>query len=345
MHRLSAPPAAPILRALALLAVLAAPIAALVAIAAPAAADETLRAVPFRQVTVDDPFWSPRLNANRDVTAAHVLGECERTGRVANFRNAAKALAEKAPQKGGMRGYFFNDSDVYKAIEGCADLLATRPDPALEARCDALIETIAAAQEPDGYLYTSRTILDPGNMPPGGPGRWSDMGGGHELYCAGHLYEAAVAYRAATGKTRLLEVARRNADLVASVFGPGRDPHPCGHPEVEIGLAKLHEATGEPRYLELLRFFLETRGQGDRGRPLYGDYAQDHLPVLDQHEAVGHAVRLAYLQSGLLEYARLSGDRRYLDASRSVWEDIAARKLYLTGGVGSRGNNEGFGAA
>lgn len=307
------------------------------------AADGAIRAVPFADVTVEDPFWSPRLAANRAVTAPHVLDECERTGRIANFRMAAKAMAEHAPQKGGMHGYFFNDSDVYKALEGCANLLATAPDAALKSRCDAIIDLIGAAQEPDGYLYTSRTILDPDNMPPGGAPRWSDMGGGHELYCAGHLYEAGVAYAKATGATKLLDIAIRNANLVAATFGPKGNQHPCGHPEVEIGLAKLHEATHDQRYLDLLRFFIDTRGRADRGRPLYGDYAQDHAPVLEQHEAVGHAVRLAYLQSGMLELARLDGDRRYLNASESVWNDIVARKMYLTGGIGSQGNNEGFG--
>jgi uncharacterized protein len=310
---------------------------------ADAADAAAIRAVPFRQVTVSDPFWSPRLATNRAVTAAHVLDECERTGRLANFRIAAKAMQEKAPQPGGMRGLYFNDSDVYKAIEGCANLLATERDQALEARCDAIIELIAAAQEPDGYIYTPRTILDASNMPPGGRERWSDMGAGHELYCVGHLYEAAVAYAAATGKRRLLEVALRNLDLVAKTFGPKGMPHPCGHPEIELALARLHEATGDARALELLRFFIETRGKSDRGRPLYGEYAQDHAPVLDQREAVGHAVRLAYLQSGVVDLARLTGDARYLDASRRVWEDIISRKMYLTGGIGSQGNNEGFG--
>lgn len=305
---------------------------------------DEIRPVPFRDVTVTDSFWSKRLEANRAVTVRHVLDECERTGRIANFVAAGKALADHAPQPGGMHGYFFNDSDVYKAIEGAAVLLATKPDPELEARCDAIIALIAKAQEPDGYLYTSRTIMDPANLPPGGPERWSDMGGGHELYCAGHLYEAAVAYAAATGKTALLDIARRNADLVAKVFGPQGNPRPCGHPEVEIGLAKLFESTHDQRYLDLLRFFIDTRGRADRGRGLYGEYAQDHAPVLEQGEAVGHAVRLAYLQSGLLELARLDQDDRYRQASERIWQDIVARKLYLTGGIGSQGNNEGFGA-
>jgi len=329
-----------------LLALVLAALASVTANAAVAPADGMatgIRAVPFRQVSVRDPFWSPRMATNRAVTAAHVLDECERTGRLANFRIAAKAMREKAPQPGGMRGLFFNDSDVYKAIEGCANLLATERDAALEARCDAIIELIAAAQEPDGYLYTPRTILDASNMPPGGRERWSDMGAGHELYCVGHLYEAAIAYHAATGKRALLDVALRNLDLVAKTFGPQGMPHPCGHPEIELALARLHDATGDARALELLRFFIETRGKADRGRPLYGEYAQDHAPILEQTEAVGHAVRLAYLQSGVVDLARLTGETRYLDASRRVWDDIISRKMYLTGGIGSQGNNEGFG--
>ncbi|MBL9148596.1 MAG: glycoside hydrolase family 127 protein [Phycisphaerae bacterium] len=326
------------------IASLALVVAAAVGAVAPSARADDLARVPAEKVTLDDPFWAPRLDTNRRVTATHVLDECERTGRVANFLMAAKAMKEKAPQRGGMRGLFFNDSDVYKAIEGCARVLAANPDPALEARCDAIIDAIAAAQEPDGYLYTSRTILDTANMPPGGPSRWSDMGGGHELYCAGHLYEAAVAYANATGKTKLLDVATSNADLVARSFGPTASPYPCGHPEIEIGLATLYEKTRKPEYLATLRFFVDARGRQIGGRPLYGEYAQDHKPILEQDEAVGHAVRLAYLQSGVLDLARLAKDATYLAASERVWNDVVGRKMYVTGGIGSQGNNEGFGA-
>lgn len=296
-----------------------------------------LERVPFTSVVVRDGFWSPRLATLRKVTVRHVLDMCEKTGRVENFEVASGA------KQGGMKGYFFNDSDVYKAIEGAAFLLQTEKDPDFESRCDAVIEKIAAAQQPDGYLYSSRSIMDPKNPPPGGKERWSDMAMGHELYCAGHLYEAGVAYHAATGKRKLLDVAIKNADLVASVFGPGKDPHPCGHPEIEIGLATLYKATGDKRYLDLIKFFVDTRGRAD-GRQLYGEYSQDHIPVLDQSEAVGHAVRLAYLQAGMLDLAALSLDQRYIQASVRVWDDIVGNKLYITGGVGSQGNNEGFGA-
>ncbi|MCX5690114.1 MAG: glycoside hydrolase family 127 protein, partial [Planctomycetota bacterium] len=290
------------------------------------------------QTTLTDEFWAPRLRLNREVTLPHVLDQLEKTGRLANFEVAAGKHA------GGMVGYFFNDSDVYKTLEGAAYILAASPDPAMEARCDAIIELIASAQEKDGYLYTSRQIMDPKNLPPGGKERWSDMGAGHELYCAGHLYEAAVAYAKATGKRRLLEVAIKNADLVVSVFGPGKNPHPCGHPEVEIGLAKLFDATGNAKYLQLLEFFILARGNG-KERGLYGEYAQDHLPVLEQKEAVGHSVRLAYLYSGVVDLAFRTGKQEYTNAAARIWDDIVTRKLYITGGIGSQGNNEGFGAA
>lgn len=290
------------------------------------------------QIRLTDDFWAPRLRLNREVTLPHVLQQCEKTGRIANFQVAARA------REGGMTGYYFNDSDVYKTLEGAAYILAERPDPALQARCDAIIELIAAAQDPDGYLYTSRAIMDPTNLPPGGKERWSDMGAGHELYCAGHLYEAAAAYFQATGTRRLLDIAVRNADLVDSVFGPGKNLHPCGHPEVEIGLARLFDVTADRRYLALLEFFVQARGRPE-GRGLYGEYAQDHRPVLEQTEAVGHAVRLAYLFTGTADLALRTGKKQYTDAAARVWDDIVGRKLYVTGGIGSQGNNEGFGAA
>ncbi|MEW6250855.1 MAG: beta-L-arabinofuranosidase domain-containing protein [Planctomycetota bacterium] len=262
----------------------------------------------------------------------------------------------------GFQGIFFNDSDVYKVIEGAAYALAMHPDPQLEQYCDGVIAKIAAAQEPDGYLYTARTIMDAKHPPPGGKERWSDVAQGHELYCVGHMYEAAVAYAAATGKRQLLEVAIKNADLVASVFGPGRKPHPCGHPEIEIGLVRLYRATGERKYLELAKFFIDTRGRAD-GRALYGEYAQDHKPLVEQTEVVGHAVRAAYLYAGMADVAALTGGRdgagslggqredaaptgarAYVAALDRLWQDLVGTKLYLTGGIGAHGSNEGFGA-
>lgn len=311
---------------------------ALVSAAPPAAPAPAplIQAVPFNEVKVHDEFWSPRLEINRTVTIPYAFKMCEQTGRIENFDVAAHH------KPGGMKGYFFNDSDVYKVIEAAAYSLTNHPDPALERYCDELIERIAAAQEHDGYLYCSRTILDPKNMPPGGKARWSDMAGGHELYCAGHLYEAACAYFQATKKPALLNVARKNADLVATVFGPGRDPRPCGHPEVEIGLVKLYRTTGDAKYLNLARFFIDTRGRAV-GRKLYGDYCQDHKPLLSQTSAVGHSVRAGYVFTGMADVAALTGEKPYIDAITRLWDDVVDTKLYLTGGMGARANIEGFG--
>lgn len=321
-----------------LMTMLAAAVVAVALSGAAMAQDYPIQAVPFTDVKVEDGFWSPRLEVNRRVTIPYAFKMCEETGRIENFEVAA------GRKQGGMKGYCFNDSDVYKVIEGAAYSLAIHPDPKLEEYCDRLIDTIAAAQEPDGYLYCSRTIMDPKNPPRGGKERWSDMAHGHELYCAGHLYEAAVAYRAATGKRRLLDVAIKNADLVVSIFGPGKNPHPCGHPEIEIALVKLYRETGTRAYLDLAKFFIDTRGKS-AGRALYGEYSQDHSPLLEQKTAVGHAVRAAYLFAGMADVAAMTGERPYIEAIGRLWDDVVGTKMYLTGGIGSRGSNEGFGEA
>ncbi|RME96250.1 MAG: glycoside hydrolase family 127 protein, partial [Verrucomicrobia bacterium] len=179
--------------------------------------------------------------------------------------------------------------------------------------------------------------------PPGGPERWSNIKDGHELYCAGHLYEAAVAWYEATGKRDLLEVALKNADLICRVFGPGKREDPPGHEEIEIGLVRLYRLTGEEKYLRQAKFFLDARGRPE-GHRLYGKYAQDHKPVVEQEEAVGHAVRAAYLYTGMADVAALTGDTAYVRAIRRIWEDVVSRKLYVTGGIGAAGHIEGFGA-
>lgn len=297
-----------------------------------------IAAVPFHQVRVADPFWTPRLQRNREVTIPHDLEQCWRTQRIDNFLVAGKQ------KPGGMTGYFFNDSDVYKVVEGAAHELRRRRDPALEARIDEIVDAIAAAQEPDGYLYTSRTIGDPDNPPLGGPERWSNMDHGHELYNVGHLYEAAVAYAAATGKAKLLAVAQKNAELVLATFGPEGNPYPCGHPEIELGLLALHRHTGEQRYLDQARWFLDARGRTTRGRHLFGEYSQDHAPLLQQDAIVGHAVRAAYLLAAAAEVGRITGAADYVAVSARLWDDMAGSQVYLTGGIGSQGSNEGFGA-
>jgi len=308
---------------------------------APAGAEapkhRALSAVPFTDVKLQDEFWTPRIRTNREKSLPHNFTWCEQTGRISNFSKAAGSMPGK------FEGIYFNDSDVYKVLEGASYSLADQRDPDLEKTVDEVIAKIAAAQEPDGYLYTARTLCGPASMPPGGKERWSDLGGGHELYCAGHLYEGAVAHFQATGKRTLLSVALENADLVCRVFGPDKRTSPDGHQEIEIGLVKLFRVTGEQKYLDLAKFFLDTRGR-PRGRALYGEYSQDHKPVVEQSEAVGHAVRAGYMYSAMADVAALTGEGDYVQAISRIWQNVVGRKLYLTGGLGARGGIEGFGA-
>jgi DUF1680 family protein len=308
------------------------------AVGAPAV-DYPIRPVPFTAVRITDGFWSPRLETNRAVTVRHDFDKCETTGRIANFA-VAGGLA-----KGEFQGLFgFNDSDVYKVIEGASYSLRLRPDPALESYVDGVVAKIAAAQEDDGYLYTAGTIPTLAQKPTccvSRP-RWSDIAAGHELYDLGHLYEAAVAYYQATGKRALLDVALKSANLLTQVFGPGRRLDPPGHQEVEIGLVKLYRVTGDKKYLDQARFFLEQRGNA-AGHTLYGAYNQDHLPVLQQTEAVGHAVRAGYMYSAMADVGALSGDEAYVRALGGLWDNVVSRKLYLTGGIGARRDGEAFG--
>lgn len=298
--------------------------------------DYPISPVPFTDVEITDAFWLPRMETNRNITIPYALQMSEETGRIANFAVAGGL------EEGRHEGYFFNDSDVFKIIEGAAYSLALFPDPELERRVDSIIDKIAAAQEADGYLYTARTAMSPDKLPPGGEERWSDISMGHELYNVGHLYEGAVAYYQATGKSKLLDVALRNAELILSVFGPDKKRYPPGHQEIEIGLCKLYRLTGETKYLNLAKFFLDQRGDAT-GHQLYGEYSQDHKPVLEQEEAVGHAVRAAYMYTGMADVAALTGDRSYIQAIDRIWDNVVGKKLYLTGGIGAAGGHEGFG--
>ncbi len=228
----------------------------------------------------------------------------------------------------------YNDSDVYKVLEGVAYTLADRRDPELEKRADAIIDLIAAAQLPDGYLDTYYTLVEPQN-------RWKNVQFGHELYCAGHLIEAAVAYEQATGKHKLLDVARKLADHIDSVFGPDKRHETSGHEEIELALVKLYRTTKEKRYLKLALFFLDQRGRAD-GRKLFGEYAQDTKPIREQTEVVGHAVRAMYLYCAMADAAALTGDEGLLNALDKIWHDVTERKMYVTGGIGPSGGNEGF---
>ncbi|MBM3305498.1 MAG: glycoside hydrolase family 127 protein [Candidatus Aminicenantes bacterium] len=314
-----------------------------------AVSDYPISPVPFTAVKVADGFWAPRIETNRAVTIPAIFQKCEETGRIDNFAIAAGLL------DGEYKGERYNDTDVYKTIEGASYSLMVRPDPELEAYLDGVIAKIAAAQEPDGYLYTPRTA-SPGRVQPGtGEERWSELAVSHELYNAGHLYEAAVAHHLATGKRALLDVALKNADLVARTFGPGpgkRQGFP-GHQEIELALVKLGRLTGSADYAALAKYFLDQRGRGVELRQyppgnrfaIYNDATQiqAHKPVLEQDEAVGHAVRLTYMASAMADVAAMTGDAAYFEAVGRLWENVVGRKMYLTGGVGSRHDRERFG--
>ncbi len=301
------------------------------ATAAEGPAHRKLAAVPFTDVKLSDRFWAPRLETNRRKSLPHNFQWCEQTGRIDNFSKAGGLM------EGKFRGIYFNDSDVYKVLEGASYSLAADPDPALERTADSVIAKIAAAQQPDGYLNTYFTLAEAGK-------RWSDIQRKHELYCAGHLIEAAVAHYRATGKRTLLNVAVKYADYIASVFGPGRRLAVPGHEELELALVKLYQVTGQPKYLALAKFFIDLRGDRSKGE-LWGVYQQDHLPVRRQSEIVGHAVRATYLYSGTADVAAYTGDRELIAAMDRLWQDVTRRKMYVTGGIGARAEGEAFGAA
>ncbi|GMU24852.1 MAG: hypothetical protein AMXMBFR13_49230 [Phycisphaerae bacterium] len=305
-------------------------------LAASPARDYTIAPVPFTDVKVQDEFWLPRLQTNRKVTVRYCFQQCEDTHRIDNFAVAGKL------KPGKFEGTYFNDSDVFKVIEGAAYSLSLHPDPELDKYLDNLIAKIAAAQEPDGYLYCVRTI-DPKNVPgPSGKERWSNLRESHELYNVGHMYEAAVAHYQATGKRSLLDVAIKNANLIDAVFGPDKKHDVPGHEEIEIGLVKLYRVTGDERYLKLSKFFVDERGH-DCGRKLYGPYCQDHAPVVQQDKSVGHAVRAGYLYSGVADIAAITGDKAYLNALNKIWDYMTGTNQYITGGVGGRSHGEAFG--
>ncbi len=309
--------------------------------------DYPLQPVAFTEVQITDGFWLPRMETNRTVTIPFAFKKCEETGRIDNFAKAGGLIP------GEFEGRRYNDSDVFKIMEGAAYSLSLHPDPELEQYMDDLIAKVAAAQEDDGYLFTTRTI-DPENPAPGsGQERWSSLGSSHELYNVGHMYEAAVAHYLATGKRNFLDVALKNADFIAREFGPGRRRGFPGHQEIEIGLVKLYRITGDEKYLMLAKFFLDERGPEYHKKmfpetsefSIYDQdwYLQAHQPVVEQDQAVGHAVRATYMYSGMADVAALTGDIRYIQAIDRIWENVVSRKLYVTGGIGSRHEGEAFG--
>ena len=307
-------------------------------------ADYPIRAVPFTKVRLTDNFWLPRLKTNTDVTIPTSFQRCETTNRVRNFEMAAAHSGKFATT------FPFDDTDIYKTIEGASYSLSLYPDEKLKGYMNALITKVAAAQEPDGYLYTARTI-DPAHPHPwSGAERWvNEREMSHELYNAGHLYEAAVAHYEATGQKNLLNIALKNADLICSVFGPGKRLVAPGHEIVEMGLVKLYRVTGKPEYLQTANFFLEARGQYKGYDPKSpdpfrnGSYWQDDKPVTAQYEAEGHAVRAEYLYSAMADVAALTGNKRLLTAVDSIWLNTVSKKMYVQGGTGASPQGERFG--
>ncbi len=295
--------------------------------------------VKFTDVKITDAFWTPRQDTNRIVTIPYAFQKSEETGRLKNFKVAGEVNAGIITSGSFCSKYGYDDSDVYKIIEGGAYSLATNPDSVLESFLDSLISDIASAQEPDGYLYTMSTINIEKSW---ARERWKNTryNGSHELYNVGHMYEAAVAYDDATGKRVLLDVALKNADLLCRMFGPDKRAMASGHQEIEIGLAKLYRVTGEKRYLELAKFFLDQRGKGEKSG---STYTQDHQPVIDQAEAVGHTVRATYMYSAMADIAALTGDSAYIRAIDRIWNDVVSGKIYLIGGIGSRSSGEAYG--
>ncbi len=289
---------------------------------------KNLSAIPFTNVRINDDFWAPRLRVNHEVSIPHNFEWCEKTGRISNFAKTAGLM------EGEFEGIYFNDSDVYKVLEGASYALANNPDPVLEKMVDDVIEKIAAAQGEDGYLNVYYTIVKPDE-------RWTNLKSMHELYCAGHLIEAAVAHFNATGKRTLLDVAIKFVDLIDSIFGPDKRHGVPGHEEIELALIKLYHLTGEERYLKLAEFFIEERGRAT-DRELFGKQLQDHLPIREQDEVFGHAVRAMYLYSGVADLTALTNDQGYRLAMDRIWEDLVSHKMYITGGIGVSGHGEGF---
>ena len=305
-----------------------------------------LEPVPFTQVTFEDEFWTPRLEVNRTVTIPHIYRQLEATGRISAFDlNFQRSVPSPVV-------LIFGDSDPAKWLEAASYSLATHPDPALEAWVDSVADKIIHAQQPDGYLNTHFIVTQP-EM------RWQNLRDWHELYCAGHLIEAAVAHYQATGQRKLLDALCRYADHIDAMFGrePGKKRGYCGHPEIELALVKLYRATQNPRYLKLATYFVDERGQ----QPHYFDlearargedpaqfwaksyeYCQAQVPIREQTQVVGHAVRAMYLLSAVADLAHENEDSTLFETGERLWHHLVTRRIYLTGGIGAAHQNEGF---
>jgi DUF1680 family protein len=291
-----------------------------------------LRPVPVNAVQLNDSFWAPRLAINREVTIPSQFSHLEETGRLDNFRKVS------GKKEGRFEGIFFNDSDVYKWLEAASFAIVQKDDAGIRKMIETATKEIADAQQPDGYLNNYYSFERAGE-------RWSNLKDMHELYCAGHFFQAAVAHYRATGEKSMLDVACRFADLICDVFGPeeeGKRLGACGHEEIEMAMVELYRATGEAKYLKQAEFFLSVRGRN----PAVlggGEYHQDHKPVREQDRMTGHAVRHVYLTSGMADVYLETGDESLLKALEALWRNMTERQMYITGGIGSRYEGESFG--
>jgi DUF1680 family protein len=300
--------------------------------------------VNIQNVKLTDSFWLPIIKRVQEVTIAYAIQKCNEEGRFENFLIAGKQ------KKGEVRGQMpFDDTDVYKIIEGASNTLISAPNPKLDRVLDSLIAIVKIGQEKDGYLTTWRTInpaKPPASWVPVIEGkRWESLQISHECYNAGHLIEAAVVHYEATGKRNFLDIAIKNADLFVKTFGdgPGQVKSVPGHQIIETGLIKLYQITGKEDYLKLAKYFLDNRGNPNNHK-LYGEYAQDHIPVVQQNEVVGHAVRAVYMYAGMTDIAAMTKDKSYENAVNNLWNNMVNKKMYITGGIGSRHDGEAFGA-
>lgn len=288
------------------------------------------RPLPLGAVRLDDPIWAPRLAVNHQATLPAVRAHLDSAGQTTNFQRAIGAV------EADFTGLWFVDSDIYKWLEAASWVLATEPDPALEAEVDALIALVGSAQQPDGYLDTYYPAADADR-------RWTELPLTHELYCAGHLIQAAVAHHRATGKTSLLDIARRFADLICATLGPaeaGKQPGTDGHPEIELALVELYRETGDRTYLDQAQYLLDVRGEGlAGGKP----YMQDHVPFRELDEAVGHAVRLLYLAAGAADLLAETGEPALRETLDRIWHNMTSKRMYISGGLGARHEGESFG--
>jgi uncharacterized protein len=305
--------------------------------------DYPIQPVPFTSVKLTDQFWTSRIETNRTATIPASFARCESTGRVKNFEMAAEHKGKFCTV------YPFDDTDIYKTIEGASYSLAVHPDPKLSNYIDSLITIVGKAQEPDGYLYTARSIDPIHPQSWAGPERWiNESKMSHELYNCGHMFEAAAAHYMATGKRNFLNIALKNADLLVATFGPDKKHVAPGHEIVEMGLVRLYRITGKKDYLDLAKFFIDQRGikaynKKSKNEFENGSYYQDDKPVIDQDEAEGHAVRAMYLYSGMTDVAALTGDSVYIKAVDKIWNNMVGKKMYVQGSIGAVGDGERFG--